>query len=182
MHLNLIQIIKEELDNWFDDEPSLADKYYQKNLGITKQPSQQQLQKLSGEYIGDLNKAWSINLDKPVAVYKNPENLNGFDNNTRGILLDNGDIYLAQNRTGLHFNIIELLGKKNIIPMNSVVHNYGRKMPENYITIVRNGNNGFIQSTAYDEFPPYYEAMFDYANEVQPFTFTQVSLEANHED
>lgn len=169
---NLLKLINEEVQNWFNDEPSIADKYYQNNYGLNNQNnSNVDNNNISGELIGYLDKAWSSKLHKPIPVYKNPKNLRGFENYVKGILVENGDIYISLTNEGLHFNIIELLGKKNIIPNSSVVHNYGQQMPEQYITIIRKGN-GFTQSTAYDEFPYYYEAMFDLANQTQPYRFT----------
>jgi len=169
MKLNILQIIKEEVDrftsDWqMDDEPSIADKYYEKNLGIMSQKPTEQPQ-VDGELIGYLDKAWSTKLPTPVPVYKNPRTLTGYANYTRGVLISNGDVFVALNDNGLHLNIIELLGQKGIIPVASIVHNYGQVLPEEYITIIRVGNtNSFAQSTAYDEFPIYYEVMFDEAN------------------
>jgi len=180
----LLQIIKEEISNYtsdwsMNDEPSLADKIYQRQGIDTTAKPETPPEQLSGQLVGYLDKAWSTKLNKPVAVYKNPTNLNGFDPYARGVLLSNADIYVAQSEKGLHLNIIELLGKIGAIPQSAVMTDYGQRLPEEYITLVRvAGMNAFAQSTAYDEFPIYYEAMFDLANQKQPYKFKQLPTDA----
>jgi hypothetical protein len=175
----LYKIIKEEIENWFDDEPSMADKYYQKQ-GISTQKPQAEPQQVSGEVIGYLDKAWSQKLDKPIPVYKNPSTLAGFDNYTRAVLVQNGDVYVSLTENGLHLNLIQLLGHLGIIPQSAVVSNYGQQLPEEFITLIRTANmNQFVQSTAYDEFPIYYQVMFDEANKKHPsIKFKQIETDA----
>jgi len=183
MKKSLLQIIREEIQGFYsdwemNDEPSIADKYYKRNLGIsTNNPTPEEV---SGELIGYLDKAWSTKLNEPVAVYKNPKNLRGYEEYTKAILIQNGDIYVAQKENGLHLNILELLVKEGIIPQSAYVANYGQRLPEEFITIIRSGNaNQFVQSTAYDEFPIYYEVMFDEANKKHPYIkFKQLSPDA----
>jgi len=171
MKKSLLQIIREEIQGFYsdwemNDEPSIADKYYQ-NRGI--ETNRQSPVEVSGELIGYIDKAWSTSLKEPVAVYKNPKNLNGYENYTKAILVQNGDIYVGQNGNALHLNILWLLGSEGIIPQSAISNNYGQRLPEEFITVVRTGGeNQFVQSTAYDEFPIYYEVMFDEANKKHP--------------
>jgi len=168
----IVQIIKEEVQNWFDDEPSIADRIYQKR-GIT--PTQQtptSHDDVSGEFVGYLMKTWAGGkYNQPIPIYRNPKNLRGYDLITRGVLVGNGDIYVSKLGDGLHIDILYLLAKEGIIPVDSIVPNYTQIMPEEYITIIRMGNNRFTQSEGYEEFPEYYEVMFEEANQIQPFTF-----------
>jgi hypothetical protein len=169
----LYQIIKEEIENWFDDDqPSMADKYYQQNLGIkpeVKPQAQAEQPKVSGQLIGYLDKQWSQPLPQKVPVYKNPDTLTGFEPYVRGILTHNGDIYVALTEKGLHLNLIQLLGQLGILPQSAISNNYGQQLPEEFITLIRTANmNQFVQSTAYDEFPLYYQVMFDEANKKHP--------------
>ena len=170
----LIQIINEEIQQWYDDEPSIVDRYYQ-NKGITMSPqnSREEKPKLSGELIGYVTKAWTAPLKQPVAIYKNPRNLTGFPTTARGVLVNSGDVYIGQTEEALHYNILELLAKEGIVPYDSVVPNYGQTMPEEYITVIRMmGTNRFTQSPdAYKEFPEYYIQMFDLANTMHPYKF-----------
>jgi hypothetical protein len=181
----ILQIIKEEVNGFYNDwsmndEPSLADKIYQRQGIDTANPNTNAPQEqLSGELAGYLTEAWGTKLNKPVAIYKNPRNLRGYEPFTRGVLLNNGDIYVSQTDKGLHFNIIEFLGKIGAIPQSAVMGDYGKRLPEEYITIVRVGGiDAFAQSPAYDKFPIYYEVMFDLANQKQPFRFKQLPTDA----
>jgi len=174
---NIFQIIKEEIQNFYsdwqsNDEPSIADKYYEKK-GITTKPIETPI---NAELIGYVNK--QINkLINPVPVYKNPKNLNGFSNDTRGILMSNGDLYLAQNYMTLHDNILDLLAEHGIVSYGSKF-GYAENYPKDFVAVVRVGNsNTFGQSTAYDVFPNYYIKIFDIAEEKQPFGFQYYSLQ-----
>jgi len=168
----LLQIINEEVQQWFDDEPSLADRIYQ-NRGIIASPPRPQVQgDVSGELFGYLTKTWAGGrYNEPVPIYKNPRNLRGYDPIVRGVLVSNGDVYISKFGDGLHYDIIHLLAKEGVIPMSAVVPNYTQTMPEEYITIIRMGSNRFTQSDGYYDFPPYYEEMFEVANSSQPFQF-----------
>jgi len=177
---NLIRIINEEIQQWYDDEPSIADKYYQNKGIITSPPKpqyqQNQKQKLSGELVGYVTKAWTTPLKQPVAIYKNPDNLIGFPNTARGVLVSDGNVYIGETEEALHYNILELLAKEGVIPYDSVVPNYGQTLPEEYITVVRMmGANRFTQSPdAYEEFPEYYIQMFELANTMHPYKFVEI--------
>jgi hypothetical protein len=175
--MNLLRIIKEEIENFYsdwhgNDEPSIADKYYEKQLGL-QQNSQQQKEKINAELIGYVDKQMTSPLNPPVPVYKNPKTLDGFSNNTRGILLNNGDLYLAVTYNAFHDNILEMLSENGIISYKSKF-DYGRRYPNEFIAVVRDGGTKtFTQSTAYDKFPNDYHEIFDVANERQPYQFKE---------
>jgi len=173
MKFKLLQIIKEEIQSFYsdwsmDNEPSIADKFYEKRLGIN-QPIQQE--ELNAELIGFVNKQGNILIKTPIPVYKNPTTLTGFLNDTRGILLSNGDFYLAQSYNALHENMLELLAQHGIIPLTSI-HGYAQNFPKEFVAVMRAGNsNTFGQSSAYDYFPEHYIEIFKVGNEKQPFEF-----------
>jgi len=178
----LIRIINEEIqaltEFWDEDQPhSWVDKIHQ-DKGMMTSPNnpQEEQPKLSGELIGHVTKAWTAPLKQPVAIYKNPRNLTGFPNMARGVLIENGDVFIGQTEDSLHYNILELLAKEGIIPYSSVVPNYGQTMPEEYITVIRMmGSNKFTQSPdAYEEFPEYYIQMFELANTMHPYKFVEI--------
>jgi len=175
---SVLQIINEEIQDFYsdwrgDDEPSLADKYYEKR-GIATASKQEQ-PKINAELIGYVDKQWTTPIT-PIAVYKNPENLNGFASGTRGILISNGDFYVAQSFNAFHDNILQLLSQKGIVPLGSIF-DYDEKYPEEFIAVVRTfTSNNFSQSTAYDDFPPYYEEMFAVAEKKhRNYTFRALS-------
>jgi hypothetical protein len=167
----LLEIIKEEVQDYFsdwsmNDEPSLADKYYEKNLGIMAQPPAQHI---DGEYFGTLRTIWGKPIEKPINVYKNPKTLTGFGSTTRGVLVSNGDLYVAETTDGMHSDILELLADKGVIPHESVTSDYDSRLPKEYITIIRTATtNQFAQSPGYEAFPDYYVRMFDLANRKHP--------------
>ena len=171
MKLNrVLQIIKEELEDFYDydKEQSMADKYLEKNTTVaTMSPNI----KIDAEIVGYVDRGMSGKLKEPIPVYKNPKNLNGFSSNSRGVLLSNGDFCLAPLPI-LHDFILEMLGQKGIIPYGKV-YDYNLEYPEEFIAVIRIGNtNKFGQSSAYGEFPEYYQEIFDLANKKQPFYFT----------
>jgi hypothetical protein len=180
MKKSLLQIIKEELNNFFsdwsmNDEPSIADKYYEKNLGTMTRGSEPET-KLDGELVGYVTKQWKTPLPSPIPVHKNPRNLNGFTKETRGILLNTGDLYVAQSYNALHDNILDLLAEKGIIPLSSKF-DYDKKYPEQFVAVQRTFNtNNFAQSMAYDYFPPHYEEIFEIGRQKQPYTFKAIPL------
>lgn len=175
---NIIKIIKEEVERWFDDEPSLLDKYYEKKFGITKPQQKQEYNPndtSKGTLVGYLDKVWSEKLKNPIPVYKNPKDLSGFDVNARGVLLENGDFFLGKTQESMRWNILQLLVKLGYLSSSTSIASYGNKLPEEFITVIRLGNsNYFSQSGAYDEFPIYYEAMFDDANKKHTYKFKPI--------
>ena len=176
--IDIIELINEEIDKYYsdwtmDDEPSLADKMYQKKYGIeTKQAPVE----INSELVGYVNKQATRPIT-PVGIYKNPRNLKGFGDDTRGILLNNGDLYLAQNYQPRHANILDLLSDKGIIPFASKF-DYDKKYPPNFVAVVRAGNeNTFGQSSAYDVFPNEYIEIFQNADLHQPFQFKEYEFD-----
>jgi hypothetical protein len=160
----LIRIIKEEVENFFNSEPSIADKIYQDKGIIPKQP-----EKIRGDVIGYVSTAWGIPFQRnqqPIPIVKNPKDLMDYDPMARGILVANGDLYLAQSEDALHYDIASLLAKQGIIPWNSVSKDYGDLMPREYVAVIRvMGTNRFTQTpNAYKELPEYYLEMFSAAN------------------
>jgi len=174
----LLQIIKEEISNFtsdwsMNDEPSLADRYYD-NKGITTKEPQQQ-NKIDAELVGYVDKQWTKSIT-PIPVYKNPRTLNGFTNETRGILLSTGDFYVAQSYNALHDNILQMLADKGIVPL-AAIYNYDKNYPEQFVAVQRTFNtNNFAQSMAYDEFPPHYEEIFEIGTQKQPYTFKGIPI------
>lgn len=171
---SILQIIKEELinfikENWdtWENEPSIADKIYaRQGIEVQQQPEE----KINAELVGYVNKQWNKPIN-PIPVYKNPKNLIGFLPNTRAILLNTGDLYVAQSYNALHDNMLDLLADKKIIPHASK-YNYDSNYPEEFIAVVRaSDTTTFGESTAYDYFPPHYEETFNIANQKQPYIF-----------
>jgi hypothetical protein len=172
----LLQIIKEEISNFtsdwsMNDEPSLADRYYD-NKGITtKEPQQQNT--IDAELVGYVVKQWTKSI-APIPVYKNPRTLNGFTKECRGILLSTGDFYVGQSYNALHDNLLQMLADKGIVPLASI-YNYDKNYPEQFVAVQRTfTTNNFGQSMAYDEFPPHYMEIFEIGTQKQPYTFKAI--------
>lgn len=170
---SILQMINEEIQNYinefwddWENEPSIADNIYAKQGIETQQPQK----KINAELIGYVDKQWKTPIN-PIPVYKNPNTLIGFLADTRAILLNNGDLYVAQSYNALHDNILNLLASKNIIPLASKF-NYDSNYPEEFVAVVRaSDTTTFGESIAYDYFPPHYEEIFDIANNKQPYIF-----------
>jgi len=182
MKKSILKIIREVVEQFYNDwstgdEPSLADKYYEKQ-GISGQPSQQQPQQqnpINAELVGYVDKQWQ-NTIAPIPVYKNPKTLDGFTKETRGILLNSGDLYLAQSYNALHDNLLKLLADKGIVKL-AATYSYEQNYPIDFVAVQRAfTTTTFAQSMAYDEFPPYYQEIFDIANQKQPFKFKEIPL------
>jgi hypothetical protein len=171
--LSILQIIKEEVQNFYSDwsmsdEPSIADKIYSRNHGIDTDEVQRPI---NAELVGYVNKRADKPLNPPVPVYKNPKTLDGFTHDTRGILMSNGDLYLAQSYNALHDNILDLLAEKNIVSYASKF-GYADNYPSNFVAVMRaGGSKTFGQSSAYDEFPMEYEEIFNNGEAKQPYGF-----------
>jgi hypothetical protein len=170
--LKLIELIKEEIQDFYSDwqtEPSIADKYYERRLGITADVPTPEIR---AELVGYVDKQFDKPINKPIPVYKNPKSLEGFTSDTRGILLRTGDLYLAQSYNALHDNILDLLSEKNIVPYGAK-YGYAENFPKEFVAVVRAGNTKtFGQSSAYDYFPNHYIEIFDTGEEKQPYGFT----------
>ena len=164
--MNLKSIILEELikflnENYDSEQGSILDTYFD-----NKYPSGSGESKtgLSGEYVGDIYRYEPEN--RPCRCYKNPQNLNGFDPNCRGILLENLDFYAIDFKNVTHTAIINFLENLGVIP-KGFKYSYDDYYPKEFICVHRQGNsNVFGISTAYniDRFPKYYYETFDRAN------------------
>lgn len=176
MKKSLIQIINEVIQDFYNDwspndEPSIADKYFANKIGVETKPQLQQQESINAQLIGYVTKRYNKPINPAVSVYKNPKNLQGFSNNTRGIILINGDFYVATTPEALHDDILDLLAEHGIVPLGSTL-NYGDRLPEEFVAVQRAGNtNRFGASTAYSVFPNYYITIFDNANQKQPYEF-----------
>lgn len=170
--LRILQIINEEISNWFkDDDQSTLDAYSNKFLSAAKTPAAPPQVKVDGELIGYVDKQWKEKLPAPIPVYKNPRSLTGINVAARGVLLNNSDFYLAPLPNAMHDNILDMLSEKGIVPYGKI-YEYYNYYPDEFIAVQRVGSSKFFaQSSAYDKFPEYYEEIFRIANNKHPFQF-----------
>lgn len=182
-HENVIQDeigkFLQEDDEYYDNgnQGGTLDKYFQN--GQFSRIAKPQQPKLSGEFITTVNFAGERRTPEPIKINKNPRNLIGYRMGVRGVLTDEGDIYLAEDSNTLHFNIIKALAEKGIIP-NGLERTYFNVLPDEFICIERDDDsNGFFNSTAYYSIPQKYYDMFELANNTQPFEFI---VDDNDED
>ena len=184
--MNYSKIILEEVkrfvredDEYYDDgnEGGILDKYFQqKNYPTakyevpTKQTKEQK--NVSGELVASTSFSALRTLPIPINIYKNPTNLRGFEENTRGIITDEGDLYLAQYQNTQHYNIIIALAEKGLLP-RGYEKNYYRTLPDDFMCIQRDDDtNTFYSSTAYNNlFPDKYNDLLELASKTQPFDF-----------
>ena len=184
MNQRLLQIIKEEVENWFngDDQSNLnaySDKFMSTNAPpAAVAPAQQAQQpKLDGELVGYVTKEWSRQLQIPIPIFKNPRSLTGAEAGARGVLMANGDFYLTAKANAMHDNILAALGEKGIIPI-AKAYEYYKNLPEEFVAVLRIGNmNVFGQSSAYDQFPEYYQEIFNVGEQKQPYKFRAIPID-----
>lgn len=163
----IINKIKEEINSFInefygDDEPSIADDWYSKKLGINTKKDE----KFDGEFVGLIGKNfYGERLKTPTKVFRNPKTLRGFERDCRGILLQNGDFYLMSGENMiLHDVLLNFLINKKILPSNISI-NYPKDYPNEYISVEREGkSNIFLPTYLYDSFPSYYQKIFEIAN------------------
>jgi hypothetical protein len=178
----LFRIIKEEVQDFFSDwqtsdEPSVADKYYEKYYGIDTTNPNKEVVNVDADVVGYVTTDWGRRkLDVPIPIYKNPKTLEGIGRMTRGILLSNGDFYVAKTYYAAHEIILEILANKNIIPHN-IQFDYQHELPDEYIAVQRTGeSNKFVQSSAYRQFPEKYVQIFNNANRLHPYKFQAMKV------
>lgn len=176
----LIQIINEEVkiikEFWDEDQPhDWVDKIHQ-DRGIMPEP-ENVADSTNGVFYDNLTtKYGGGKYEPPVAIYRNPNSLMNFPLVARGILTANGDVYVALTTEGQHYDILQLLARKGVVAQSSVTLDYGKKLPKEFVAVLRFGKNRFVQSTSYTEFPPEYDEMFDLANKLRsPISFQKVS-------
>ena len=160
----LVEIIKEELEDWFDNnEPSLADNIYNNKLGINADNDNTNDTYSQGEYIGSTTNSYNTT---KVKIFLNPLSLNKFQTNCRGIVMDSGDLYLCDSPNLTHYNIIDFLSKKNIIA-NNMKNWYYRIVPTNFVAISRYyTSDEFVESESYFQQPEIFKGILEIFNEI----------------
>ena len=177
MKRSVFQVIKEEVQNFFSDwqmgdEPSIADKYYEKYHGIDAGDPNKEAKQVDAEVIGYVTTDWGRRkLETAIPIYKNPRSLESISKTARGILMQNGDFYVAKTYYGAHEIILEELAKKGIVPQG-LDTDYMHELPDEFIAVQRNeSTNVFVQSDAYRQFPEKYQQIFNNANRLHPYKF-----------
>ncbi len=166
------------INEYFNDEESLGDKIFNRKYNQVPQTTKPVTDPSMGELVGYIYKNNYRTFNEPIGIYKNPKSLNNFGNDTRAILTNKIDLYVATSYEALHEYILELLVDKNILSYGSTL-NYMEEMPEEFITLRRAGNtNTFGQGRYVSDleeynlrFPKYYLMMFEQANTKFPFRF-----------
>lgn len=174
----IIAETKKFIKEYFDDEESLLDKIFNKRFNKAPETTKPKTDPSMGELIGYIYKNKYTQLKQPIGVYKNPKSLNYFGNDTRAILTNKMDLYVATSYEALHSLILELLVEKNILSYGSTL-NYMEELPEEFMAIRRaGGTNTFGQGRYVSDmeeynvkFPRYYFMMFEQANNKFPYNF-----------
>jgi hypothetical protein len=186
MNQRLLAIIREEIENWFnDDDQGVLNAYNDKFMSTNAPPAavapaqQKQQPRMDGELVSYVTKEWSRQLPVPIPIFLNPRSLTGAEAGARGVLLGNGDFYVTPKANAMHDNILAALGELGVIPIAKAYHYYDN-YPEEFVAVERIFNtNTFGQSSAYDEFPEFYQEIFNIGNENQPFHFKPVPIDGN---
>ncbi len=181
--MNILRIICEEYqrlyeninsNDWYvDDDESIADKMYAKfGISANQQQSQEPPSTTKGKYIGSFYRESYPGI--PMAVYLNPKNLSEFNPSVRAVLMQNGDLYVCANNKGYHEDILILLAKLNIVPINSQnVYYIKDHMPKEFIAIRRIGRSDTFEPSEILDFiqPEHFLNILSLGNEKQPYQF-----------
>lgn len=106
-------------------EEGVGDKFAEKEFNIPQnygdfeiKHGQQQIKEEGNQEIGTITHSMLSKkpLKVPVKVYKNPKSLKGFGIGARGVITKTGDLYLADSAEVIHYDILDLMEEKNIIP------------------------------------------------------------------
>ena len=99
----------------------VADKYAEREFHIVDDAAfkfdQKFLKEQNPDLIGTITHSWNGNeFENPTNIYKNPKSLEHFGMFVRGVVLKNGDFYVADvARHVIHVDIMTLLIKKGIL-------------------------------------------------------------------
>lgn len=162
-------IVKETIQKFLseyygDAEFSMADKAFMRRVGRRPDVERRdapESERVIGKITQDMTRK---TLEKPVPIHKNPKNLKGFESNVRGVLVNNGDFYLAESSEVVHDQMLEIMAREGIIPFQSRFY-YGERYPEEFIAVERVDNsNTFVPSVVYETIPNYYHEIIDVGN------------------
>lgn len=168
--MNVNHLINEEIKRimkeFYGEEESITDKWYEKRLGIYREKKRED-DDVDGEYVGSTNKdVLGKQYRKPIAIYKNPKRIKNIGYNARGVILENGDFFIAKSAEALHDDIIAFLIEKRFLP-HTTDKNYTINMPKEYVCVERNRfDSVFTPAYFYVDFPSYYEKIFERANKI----------------
>ena len=117
------------------------EKQYQKHIGDLKQlrkpiqtPKYERGQKVK-------DKMGNTTFDY-IPVYVNPDSLGAMDSDVRAILLDNGNLYVAEKQVE-HTQIVMALIKNRIVDL--MTPQDADKYPEKFINLIRRGNTNVLE-------------------------------------
>jgi hypothetical protein len=82
-----------------------------------------------------------------LIVLKNPKNLNNIGSWVRGIVIDNGDLYIEQEPITIHDRILKILNDLNIVKYTNYMDWVQNKNidKENFISVQRDSNTNTIK-------------------------------------
>lgn len=171
----IISETKEFMNEVFDNEESLADRVFNKRYNQIPRTNKHTFNDPSmGELVGYIYKDHYKLLKEPIAVYKNPKSLINFGSDTRAVLTNNNDLYVATSYEALHTFMLDLLVTKGILPAGSII-NYMEELPEEFIALRRAGDTNTFGLARYNsenfKMPRYYLMLFDNANSKFSFNF-----------
>ena len=152
----------------------IGDKYAEKKFGI--EPEFDDFEK---KY--DKKKSIEQNqvvYNREFVIIKNPENLNNFGDNIRGVIDTEGNLYIEQRSTVIHQDIIEQLRELGLLKM-SYMYSIGEILPSEYITVQRfNKTNKILigesnhqmrlYNRLYDKAVPVFQKFMDAAKHKNP--------------
>jgi len=112
-------------------------------------------------------------------ILKNPQSLTGFGASVRGIIMDNGDLYLESHAKKIHNDILKILTEIGVFTQMPQI-NWGMRIPQEsgFLTVQRYKNSPYIaigesnriiyKIDNYDKLKKYYDEYIDKAKIKMP--------------
>lgn len=125
----------------YDIEEGVADTYLEKKYAIPDEFAD-----FEKKYIASKTKYDDIIYqDGDWQIIKNPKNIIDLGKSVRGVIIENGDLYIESYSRGIHNDILKILGEKGIL--DSVPKkNWTKKFPEEtgFLTVQRYKDSPYI--------------------------------------
>ena len=123
-----------------DVEEGVGDKFLQ-NRGVMPDEEQEFDRNYNVEDQEEIVHDLSKFKDEPVYIVKNPKNLDNIGCDVRGVIDNQGNLYVETESIVLHDEIILPLAEKGLL---EYINDWHHKLPEKFLTVHRNGcNNEF---------------------------------------
>jgi hypothetical protein len=125
----------------YDVEEGIGDTYLEKKYGIPDEFAD-----FDKKYTASKTKYDDITYqDDDWQIIKNPKNIGDLGKSVRGVITENGDLYIESYSRGIHNDILKILGEKGILP-SVPKKNWTKFLPQQtgFLTVQRYKDSPYI--------------------------------------